>query len=110
MTKKNSGLTHIGDTTVFKSIARDLKPATSADRKFLDTATAIRQQPDAAEAAFMARQLVQCTLPHTNPGKVEAWQRRSGNLCLVIQPGWDGEEARSIGIPTGRFPGSCSSG
>ena len=31
--------------------------------------------PTDRDRAFMARQLVQATLPHRDPGKVEAWQR-----------------------------------
>jgi hypothetical protein len=45
--------------------------------------------PTDRDRAFMARQLVQVTLPHRDPGKVEAWQRTNGNLTLVIRPGWD---------------------
>jgi Plasmid encoded RepA protein len=95
------GLTPIGNIPLLKQIAHDLTPAY---QKLLDDVLIIRQQPDAAEAAFMARQLVQYTLPHTNPGSVEAWQRRSGNLSLVIQPGWDAEKGRSVGYPYGTIP------
>lgn len=35
--------------------------------KLLDAAVEIRQSPDAVERAYMARQLVQCTLPHSDP-------------------------------------------
>ena len=53
----------------------------------------------------MARQLVQCTLPHSNPGdELRAWTRRSGNVSLVIQPGWDGDKERTIGYPYGCLP------
>jgi hypothetical protein len=52
----------------------------------------------------MARQLVQCTLPHSNPGKVEAWVRRNGNAALVIQAGWDTQKNCSVGYPYGTIP------
>jgi hypothetical protein len=39
----------------------------------IDDDDAIRKQPDAVERAFMAGQLVQRTLPHTNPGDVPRW-------------------------------------
>jgi hypothetical protein len=60
--------------------------------------------PDPAEAAYMARQLVQATLPHSNPGKVESWSRRNGNLTLRIRTGWDHLRDRSLGYPYGTIP------
>jgi Plasmid encoded RepA protein len=72
--------------------------------KLIDTAAAIRTDPENVEWAFMARQLVQCTLPHRNPGNIEAWQRKNGNLSLVIRPGWNHDEQRSIGYPYGSIP------
>ena len=92
--------------------AREQKPPpapsppalTLSQKKLIEAATAIRLDPDAVERAYMARQLVQCTLPHRNPGKVEAWERRNGNLALVIQPGWDSEKKRPVGYPYGTIP------
>jgi hypothetical protein len=52
----------------------------------------------------MARELVQCTLPHRNPGNVEAWTRKNGNLTLAIQPGWDHDAGKSVGYPFGSIP------
>jgi len=34
----------------------------------------------------MARQLVQCTLPHSDPGNVQVWTRTNGHLTLAIRP------------------------
>jgi hypothetical protein len=79
-------------------------PLTRAQEKFLDAATVIRMNPADTDAAFMARELVQCTLPHTNPGKVEAWERRNGNLTLSIRAGWDTEKKSSVGYPYGIIP------
>lgn len=60
-----------------------------------------------AELGFMARLLVQATIPHSDPGPVPAWGRRNGALSLVVQPGWvigtDGQP-RSIGLPYGTVP------
>ena len=39
---------------------------------------------DEVELAFLARQLVQITLPHTDPGDVPLWTRRNGNPTLVM--------------------------
>ena len=77
---------------------------TASHEKLLDAAAVIRLDPDAVERAYMARQLVQCTLPHRNPGKVEAWVRRNGNAALVIQAGWDTQKSCSIGYPYGTIP------
>jgi hypothetical protein len=72
--------------------------------KLLDAAQEIRSTPDAAEAAFMARQLVQCTLPHANPGNVPIWSRSNGNLTLGIQQGYDLRTGQPIGYPFGSIP------
>jgi hypothetical protein len=52
----------------------------------------------------MARQLVQCTLPHSNPGNVPVWKRSSGNMVLAIQPRIDLDTEKSIGYPYGAIP------
>src|SRR5215472_5745677 len=78
---------------------------TASQDKLLDAAVVIRLDPDAVERAYMARQLVQCTLPHRNPGNDKpAWSRHNGKLTLVIQPGWDGRKNTSIGFPYGSIP------
>jgi hypothetical protein len=100
---KQKELTRIGDVPLLKRMVRDFAP-TPARLKLVEAAAEIMERPDAAEAAFLARQLVQCTLPHSDPGNVEAWQRRSGNLTLVIQRGWDDEKETPIGYPYGCLP------
>jgi hypothetical protein len=72
--------------------------------KLISVAGDIRLDPDKTESAFMARQLVQATLPHKNPGNVEAWSRRNGDLTLTIRPGWDEKKEKSIGYPYGTIP------
>src|SRR5665213_2132364 len=54
--------------------------------------------------AFLARHLVQCTLPHKNPGNVPVWSRRNGNVVLGIQPGVDIETGETLGYPYGSIP------
>src|SRR5476651_1510267 len=49
---------------------------TRYQEKFLNAVTEILTNPDNTEAAFMARQLVQCTLPHKNPGNAAPTWRR----------------------------------
>lgn len=56
---------------------------------------------DAAEAdelAFMARLLVQTTLPHSDPGDVKTFERVNGDVRLFVQPG------PATGIPYGSYP------
>lgn len=79
-------------------------PLTHQQNKLLDAAVAIQLDPDKTEAAFLARQLVQATLPHKDPGSIPAWSRTNGNLTLGIQPGWDHKKHRSVGYPYGTMP------
>lgn len=72
--------------------------------KLISIAGDIRLDPDKTESAFMARQLVQATLPHKNPGNVPAWSRTNGGLTLTIRPGWDEKKKEVIGYPYGTIP------
>lgn len=59
------------------------------------------QQADAVSAdelAFMARMLVQATLPHSDPGDVREFGRANGSFKLVVQPG------PGAGVPYGSYP------
>ena len=89
---------------VVKRARKEYAPPSPAQEKLVKSATDIRLNPDAVERAYMARQLVQCTLPHSNPGEVERWTRRNGNLALVIRPGWDVKKDCSLGYPYGSVP------
>ena len=97
------GLIKAGDMPFLEGL---LPPsaATSAQQALIEAAMALREQPDDIELAFMARQLVQCTLPHTNPGQVPRWLRRNGHSVLIVQPGWDARTDTSIGYPYGSIP------
>jgi hypothetical protein len=97
-----SGLTLAGDILVKSPALKIATAITPHVMKLLDAATTIRNEPDAAEAAFMARQLVQCTLPHTNPGNVPVWTRTNGNLTLSLQQGY--KAGKAIGYPYGSIP------
>lgn len=106
MNKKRGegGLIQTGEIPAMKTLAKRFAPPTRAEFQLIETAAIIREQPDAVERAFMARQLVQCTLPHTNPGDVPVWKRSSGNMTLAIQPGIDLDTEKSIGYPYGTIP------
>jgi hypothetical protein len=81
------------------------KPLTRAQSKLIDASVLIFGEPATKkDAAFIARELVQCSLPHKNPGDVPAWQRRNGNTILVIQPGWNPDKGKSYGFPYGTIP------
>jgi hypothetical protein len=87
------------------------KPLTRAQNKLLDTAAIIYDEgATKRDAAFIARELVQATLPHKNPGDVPLWKRTNGNLTLAIQPGMNLRLAKATAIPTAPFPVWCCSG
>lgn len=81
---------------------------TRAQLKLIEGSLEIQEnEPD--ELAFMARQLVQVTLPHSNPGQnTHLWSRTNGHLTLSIQPHWTLDkntgEPKSLGIPYGTIP------
>jgi len=62
----------------------------------------------AGTLGYMARALVQATMPHKSPGQVEAWGRQNGNFSMVMQPGYVIDKItnkpRSIGLPYGTKP------
>ena len=77
--------------------------------KLITEALAIEAEvaKEAGALGCMARALVQATMPHKNPGKVEAWGRRNGKFSLVMQPGYTVDKnntPKSIGLPYGTKP------
>jgi len=60
-------------------------------------------RPTDQDKAFLARQLVQTTLPHADPGNVAVWSRQSGNHTLTIQQGYNDDQT-PIGHPYGVIP------
>jgi hypothetical protein len=90
---------------VFADFSQEILPSISPQKmKLISIAGEIRLDPDKSKSAFMARQLVQATLPHKNPGNVPAWSRTNGNLTLTIRPGWDEKKQKIIGYPYGTLP------
>jgi hypothetical protein len=85
-------------------MVKETAALTPAQEKLLDAAVAIRQDPDAAEAAYMARHLTLCTLPHSDPGDVRIWTRANKNVYLGVQPGYDLQTGLSFGVPYGAIP------
>lgn len=67
-------------------------------------AAQIAVRPSDVEAAFSAKEMIQCTLPHSDPGPVSGWVRRNGDLSLVLQPALDKETMQPYGLPYGPLP------
>jgi hypothetical protein len=83
-------------------VPRDL---TRAQRQLIESSTLILgAAADAKDAAYVARELVQASLPHSNPGDVPLWTRRNGDVTLAIQPGMNIRTGRSYGYPYGTIP------
>jgi hypothetical protein len=79
------------------------EPLTKASLAIIDAGAAIgldRATPE--DAAFIARQFVQATLPHSDP-KTNTWSRRNGNYTLSLQTGFD-SDGTPIGLPYGVIP------
>ena len=53
------------------------------------------------DIVYLPSPLIQVTMPHKDPGNVQAWQRQNGKTFLVLQPGWDPIAKKSIGYPFG---------
>lgn len=87
------------------NLPQEFLPSISPQKmKLISVAGEIRLDPDKTESAFMARQLVQATLPHKNPGNVPDWSRKNGDLTLTLRPGWDEKKRKQIGYPYGTIP------
>jgi hypothetical protein len=103
MTRPDNELTKVGDLPLTKSLVK--KYATTRARfQFVEAAVQIGENPDKVEAAYLARQLVLCTLPHANPGDVPVFTRRSGAVTLTLVPHLDPKTGKSIGFPYGSIP------
>ena len=78
---------------------------TRAQQKLMAAADDIwNEHAKGKDAAYIARQLVQATLPHKSPGYIPVWSRKNGNLTLSIQPGWNYKKNKPIGYPCGTIP------
>ena len=81
------------------------RPLTRAESKLLDASAVISaDRATASEAAYVARQLIQATLPHKNPGNLPLWTRTNGDTTLGIQPGFNLKTGKSYGYPYGTVP------
>jgi hypothetical protein len=71
-----------------------------------DAAELIRHSwPGKDDLAYLAKHLVQVTLPHSDPGNVEIWTRTNGHLTLsIVRVQRDHRNGRLIGYPYGTIP------
>lgn len=60
-------------------------PSKRQKRQEVQAAKIYTTPPTSEDVVFMARQLILCTLPHSDPGSVPTWSRTNGNLTLGIQ-------------------------
>jgi hypothetical protein len=75
------------------------------EQHLLSAAIAIRHHPNDADRAYLTRQLILCTLPHTDPGDVSIWIRRFEEHSICLVPARNiFEGGRSIGLPYGVIP------
>lgn len=81
-----------------------LEVPTERELKLIDAGALIAMDlPTDADRAFLARQLVQATLPHTDPGDTPVWSRRNGDLTLAVQQGYN-PDGSAVGHPYGTIP------
>jgi len=75
------------------------KPLTAMQKKIIDTAVAISLESavEAGSLGFMARTLIQATLPHSKIDGI-SFQRKNGDLTLSIM------SDSSLGLPYGCYP------
>ncbi len=80
------------------------RPLTKAQLAIVNAAAEIRlDRATTEDAAYLARQFVQATLPHSDP-KTETWSRQNGNFTLGIQAGFNVKTGKSYGLPYGIIP------
>jgi hypothetical protein len=81
-----------------------VKALTKAQRFIIDAGADIHlDRATVEDAAYLARQFVQATLPHSDP-KADTWGRQNGNFTLGIQAGFNIKTKQSYGLPYGIIP------
>ncbi|TSA20531.1 MAG: plasmid encoded RepA protein, partial [Betaproteobacteria bacterium] len=81
------------------------KPLTKRQqRQAADAVQIYTTPPTSKDVVFLARELILCTLPHSDPGDVLYWGRTNGNVTLGIQAGVNKKTGKSYGIPYGIIP------
>ena len=88
------------------SDTEDKKPPPSKrqQRQATDAVQIYTTPPTSEDVVFLARELILCTLPHSDPGDVLMWSRTNGNLTLAIKAGVNEKTGKSYGVPYGIIP------
>jgi hypothetical protein len=102
----------LAETDAVLAQKRALHPAsteilvTRHQTQLIEAASQIMESwPGRDELAYMAKHLVQVTLPHSDPGDIQAWTRTNGDLTLVItRSNLDIRTGNLIGYPYGTIP------
>lgn len=55
-----------------------------------------------AAIAYYSPELIQCTLPHSDP-KSHVYTKKNGNFALIVAGGYD-KDGQEVGVPYGAFP------
>jgi len=79
-------------------------PSKRKQRQAVDAVQIYTTDPTKADLAYMAREFILCTLPHSDPGDVLTWSRTNGNLTLGIASGINFKTGKPYGIPYGIIP------
>lgn len=101
---RGGGPTRVGESALLKELAVPARPVTRQEEGILSAAVSAQNQPVDEDLTYMARELVQCTLPHSDPGQVPFWTRTNGNLTLSIVSDYDPETGKLVGYPFGSIP------
>jgi len=82
-----TGIAKVGSVVKRSRKLKALVP-TKAQEKLLDAGGQIREcAPNSLDKTYLARQLIQATLPHANPkGNPPIWVRKAGNVSLSVRP------------------------
>lgn len=99
--KRNNQPIAFGDINIVKHAA--------SQEAILDAAMRMRDQDvlEAGSLGFLSRELVQVSLPHSNPGDdLPVWSRQNGNLSLTLQPKREMKDGKleCVGYPYGVIP------
>lgn len=79
-------------------------PSKRQQRQAIDAVQIYTTPATPDDVVFMARELILCTLPHSDPGDVLFWGRTNGNMTLGIKAGVNEKTGKSYGIPYGIIP------
>lgn len=80
-----------------------VKKAAQPSAELAKAAADIKGKPSYDERSYLAREMVQCTLPLRDPKGATIWARKNGNFTLILQSGIDPETLQPRGLPYGEW-------